>query len=157
MQSIDQLLHDQPFFAELGESTVELLAGCAMNTHAAAGDLLFSEGQPADRFFLLRHGRVALEVHRPGTQPLVIDTADDGDVVGWSWLIPPYRWLFDARVVEPTRAVVFDAQCMRDKCDADPAVGYALLQRVTQVMYTQLQSARIRLVDVYGVPDDVVG
>ena len=157
MRGIDQLLHDQPFFADLGESTVELLAGCAMNTHAAPGDLLFSEGQPADRFFLLRHGRVALEVHRPGTRPLVIDTADDGDVVGWSWLIPPYRWLFDARVVEPTRAVVFDAQCMRDKCDADPAVGYALLQRVTQVMYTQLQSARIRLVDVYGVPDDVVG
>ena len=78
---------------------------------------------------------------------LVIDTADAGDVVGWSWLIPPYRWTFDACATEETSAIAFDGQCLRGKCETDPALGYALLQRVVQVLSSRLHSARVRLLE----------
>lgn len=153
MRSIAEELPDHPFFAGLDDEALALLAGCAVNVHFAPGELLFREGDPADRFFVLRRGRVAIEVHAP-TGGIVLDTADDGDVVGWSWLVPPYRWVFDARAVTPTSAVALDAVCLRGKCDGDPALGYALMQRVTGVMYERLQAARVRLLDLYGGPRD---
>jgi len=151
VRTIEQYLPEHPFFAGLDPEAVALFAGCAVNVHFAAGERLFSEGEPADRFYVVRRGRVAIEVHAP-TGAIVIDTADEGDVVGWSWLLPPYRWMFDARAVEPTSAVAFDAVCLRGKCAADPALGYALMQRVAQVMYDRLQAARVRLLDLYGAP-----
>ena len=81
----------------------------------------------------------------------MVDSAHADDVVGWSWLVPPYRWLFDARATEETSAIAFDGACLRGKCEADPAIGYALLQRVVRVMSDRLQSARVRLLDLYGV------
>jgi CRP/FNR family transcriptional regulator, cyclic AMP receptor protein len=152
MRDIATVLRDHPFFADLDDDTVRQLCGCAMNIRPTVGEHLFAEGAPADRFFVLREGRVALQVHVPGGSDVVVDTADAGDVVGWAWLIPPYRWQFDARVVAPCRAVVFDAECLRQRCRADPALGYSLLQRVATVMYAQLSSARLRLADVYEVP-----
>ena len=153
MRTIEQYLPEHPFFAGLPASTIALLAGCAVNTHFAQGARLFSQGESADRFYVISSGRVALEVHTPGgTGDAVIDTADEGDVVGWSWLVPPYRWAFDARAAVPTSAVAFDAVCLRAKCAADPALGYALMQRVNQSLYERLQGARIRLLDLYGTP-----
>jgi CRP/FNR family transcriptional regulator, cyclic AMP receptor protein len=151
VRTIEQYLPDHPFFTGLDESAIALLAGCAVNVHVDAGRMLFREGEPADRFYVVRRGRVAIEVRSP-TGPIVIDTADEGDVVGWSWLVPPYRWVFDARAVLPTGAVAFDAVCLRGKCDADPALGFALMQRVARVMYERLQAARVRLLDLYGAP-----
>jgi hypothetical protein len=71
-------------------------------------------------------------------------------VVGWSWLIPPYTWLFDARAVEPTGAVSFDGLCLRGKCEEDPRLGYELMKLVSQVMFSRLVAARVRLLDLYG-------
>jgi CRP/FNR family cyclic AMP-dependent transcriptional regulator len=150
MQSIADLLREHPFFAGLDQGTVELLQGCAHNVHFHAGEHLFEEGEPADRLLVIRSGRVALDVHVPGRGDRVIETLDAGEVVGWSWLVPPYRWFFDARAVEGVSAVSVDAACLRAKCDQDPALGYALMQRVAQVMYHRLQSARVRMLDLYG-------
>ena len=86
----------------------------------------------------------------PGQPERVVDTVDEGAVVGWSWLVPPYQWFFDARAVQEVSAVAMDASCLRAKCDEDPALGYALMQRVAGVMYHRLQSARVRLLDLYG-------
>ena len=152
MQTIEDVLGQQPFFAGLDAEALSVLAGCAQNVHFAAGDLLFSEGGEADSFYVVRSGRVALEVHDPRGGTLVVDTADEGDVVGWSWLIPPYRWIFDARAVTAISALQFDGVCLRGKCEADPRLGYALMQRVTQVMYARLQASRIRLLNLYGRP-----
>ena len=118
--------------------------------HFRPGQHLFHEGEPADAFYVIRHGRVSLEVRAPAGPPVVVDTAHDDDVVGWSWLVPPYRWLFDARATEETSAIAFDGACLRAKCEDDPAIGYALLQRVVTVMSARLHSARIRLLDLYG-------
>jgi CRP-like cAMP-binding protein len=149
MQTIPQYLPEHPFFRGLDEAALEVVSGCATNAHFRPGDYLFREGQPADAFYVVRRGRVSLEIRTP-TDAVVLDTADGGDVVGWSWLIPPYRWTFDARAVEETSTVSFDGQCLRDKCRQDPALGYALLERVVQVMSARIQSARVRLLDLYG-------
>jgi CRP-like cAMP-binding protein len=152
VQTIPEDLPRHPFFAGLPEQVVTLVAGCAVNVHFHPGQHLFHEGEPADTFYVIRHGRVSLEVHAPAGPSVVVDSAHADAVVGWSWLVPPHRWLFDARATEETSAIAFDGACLRDKCDTDPAVGYALLQRVVQVMSTRLQSARIRLLDLYGAP-----
>ena len=150
-RTISVLLGEHPFFIGISAPTVRLIEGCAKNVHWAPGSYVFREGDPADALYVLRHGRVALEVHGPGRSH-VLDTVEAGDVVGWSWLVPPYRWFFDARATDDVSAVEIDGRCLREKCDADPEVGYALMQRVGQVMYHRLQSSRVRLLDLYGDP-----
>jgi CRP-like cAMP-binding protein len=152
VRTIAQYLPEHPFFAGLDESVAALVAGCAHNVHFRPGEHLFHEGDPADTFFVVRHGRVALEVRGAGGPSAVVDTVHDDDVIGWSWLVPPHRWMFDARATDQTSAIAFDAVCLREKAAADPVVGYALLQRVVTVMAARVQSARVRLLDLYGTP-----
>ncbi len=154
MRSVGQILAEHPFFDGLDEETVALLEGCAGNVHVRSGGHLFHEGEPADQFYVVRRGRVALEVHAPGGGDHVLDTVEAGEVVGWSWLVPPYRWFFDARAVGDVSAVSLDATCLRDKLETDPRLGYLVLQRVAGVMYQRLQSTRVRLLDLYGAADD---
>jgi CRP-like cAMP-binding protein len=151
MQSIEQYLEEHPFFAGLGEESLTLIAGCARNIHLPAGAFLLRAGEQADTFYAIRHGRVAIELGGPAGGPVVLDSVHDGEIVGWSWLIPPHRWKFDARATEPTSAVAFDGACLRGKCESDTALAYGLLLRVAQVMDRRLQSARVRLLDMYGV------
>jgi CRP-like cAMP-binding protein len=150
MQTMEELLGHHPFFAGLDRDALALIAGCATNVHFRDDEYLFHDGDPADRFYVVRHGRVALELRAPGTGYHVLDTVEDGDVLGWSWLVPPYRWFLDAKAVTPTSAISIDGVCLRGKCDEDPELGYALLQRVAHVMYERLQSSRVRLLDLYG-------
>jgi hypothetical protein len=89
-------------------------------------------------------------VYGPAVGTVVVDTADAGNVVGFSWLVPPYRWLFDARAVEDTGTVAFDGRCLRSKCEQDPRLGYELMKLVTQVMFGRLVAARVGLLDLYG-------
>lgn len=149
MQTIAQYLPEHPFFAGLDTATTDLLAGCAVNIHLPADEFLFREGTPADHFYLVRHGRIAIEVRTPGSA-MVLDTVEDGDVVGYSWVVPPYVWTFDGRASIDTSAVAFDATCLRVKCLANPLLGYDLMMRFVRLMNQRLQSARIRLIDMYG-------
>jgi CRP/FNR family transcriptional regulator, cyclic AMP receptor protein len=149
VETIEDLLPGHPFFAGLDRPAIALMAGCAVNAHVRPGEFLFHEGEAADRFYVVRSGRVAIQMRLP-TEGVVLDTAREGDVVGWSWLVPPYRWTFDARATEGTSVIAFDGACLRAKCDEDPGLGYALLQRVVQVMSARLHSARVRLLDLYG-------
>lgn len=150
MRTLAQLLPEHPFFAGLGPEAMDLVVGCAHVEHHPAGTVLFRAGEPAATFYVLRRGRVALELHEPRRGTLVVATLGEGEVVGWSWLVAPYRWFFDARVVEAVDAVALDGACLRRKCDDDPRLGYQLLQRVAQVMHERLQDARLRLLDLYG-------
>jgi CRP/FNR family transcriptional regulator, cyclic AMP receptor protein len=152
MRSIDQLVAELPAFAGLDPAHQELIAGCGANRVFEAGEHLAHEGDAADTFFVIRHGRIALEVAAPGKGTLLIATLGEGSVVGWSWLFPPYRWSFDARALEQTRTVAFDGACLRGKCEADKALGYELMQRFAAVMLERLQATRLQLLDVYGEP-----
>lgn len=150
MHTLDELIARAPLFAGLPADDLALIAGCAKNVAFAEGHLLFREGEPADTFFLIRHGRVALELHTPARGGIVIETLGPDDVVGWSWLFEPYRWHFDARAAMPVRAIAFDGACLRGKCDDDRELGYELMKRFGQVMIDRMQHARLRLLDVYG-------
>ena len=150
MHPIEELLHQHPFFGQFDAATIALLAGCATNVHFHPNEALFHESGQADAFYVLRTGRVSIQVHDPASGNLVVDTVEAGEVVGWSWIVEPYRWSFDAVAILETSAVRFDAACLREKCAADPAVGYQFLRQVTQVMAHRLTSARTRLLDLYG-------
>jgi CRP/FNR family cyclic AMP-dependent transcriptional regulator len=147
---LESLLVDVPFFEGLAQSEIELLAGCAKNVRFTAGEQLFREGDPADSFFVVRHGAVALETFVLGRGAVMIETVEAGEVIGWSWLFAPYRWHFDARALGVVRATAFDGTCLRQKCEADPVLGYALMARFAQVLIERLQWTRLRLLDVYG-------
>lgn len=150
MQTMEEVLGSHPFFAGLNAGAMRLIAGCASNVHFAEGEFLFEEGHEANQFWVIRRGRVAMQVESPGRGAIVTDTMDEGEVVGWSWLVPPYRFFADGRAVTPVSATALDGACLRGKCEADPELGYQLLKRVTSVMYQRLQSTRIRLLDLYG-------
>jgi hypothetical protein len=108
------------------------------------------EGDPAHKFFLIRRGAIALEIHAPGRGPLRIETLGAGEVVGWSWLFPPHRWAMDGRALESLHVVSFDGACLRGKCEADLELGYELMRRFAAVMVDRLQATRLQLIDVYG-------
>lgn len=151
-RQLAELLADHGLLAGLPGLALAQVAGCAKNVAFRAGELLLTEGEKADTLYLVRRGRVAIEVHAPGRGPIVVETVGPGAVVGWSWLIPPYRWHFDARAVEPVGAIAVDGGCLRSKADADPALGYALLIRLSAVLLERLQATRMRLLDLYGNP-----
>jgi CRP/FNR family transcriptional regulator, cyclic AMP receptor protein len=150
MKDIKTLIQDHPFFAGLDDAYLALAAGCASNTHFKAGEYLFREGEPADHFYLLRAGRVRLELAAPGREPVVIETIQAGEVIGWSWLFPPYLWQFDAQVIAPVRATAFDGKCLRGKCAANHDLGYELAMRSAQILMQRLQATRLQLLDMYG-------
>jgi CRP/FNR family transcriptional regulator, cyclic AMP receptor protein len=150
METMEELLGRHPFFAGLDADAMRLIAACATNVHFAEGVDIFGEGEAASRFYVIRHGRVALQYHSPARGPLILDTMEEGEVLGWSWLVSPYRYFGDARAVTPVSATALDGACLRGKCETDAELGYQLLKRVTAVMYQRLQSSRIRLLDLYG-------
>jgi CRP/FNR family transcriptional regulator, cyclic AMP receptor protein len=150
MRRLEELLATVPFFEGLGARELETMAGCAGNVHFAAGQSLFHEGDPADTFYVVRHGSVAIETFVPGRGAMMIETIEPGEVIGWSWLFAPYRWHFDARALTVVRATGFDGACLRGKCEADPALGYELMSRFAQVLIERLQWTRLRLLDLYG-------
>lgn len=152
MKDMAALLRDQPFVAGLDGDTLALIAGCAENMVFAPDAYLFREGDRADRFFLLREGQVALEAFVPGRGPLTVQTLAPGEMVGASWLIPPHLYAFDARATRPTRAVAFDARCLRDKCEADPRVGYEMMKRFIPPLVKRLQAARLQALDLRDDP-----
>jgi CRP-like cAMP-binding protein len=150
MSTLDEAIAAADVFAGLSAADLELLAGCATHADFAEDQLLFRAGDPADTFFLVRSGRVALELHTVDRGGIVIETIEAGHVVGWSWLFEPYRWHFDARAASAVDTAAFDAASVRAACEQDTALGYELMKRFGQVMIDRLQHTRVRLLDVYG-------
>ena len=150
MKTIADLLAEHKFFGELDPQSLEFVAGCGKNVHFAPGERILTEGEAANTFYVIRSGSVALSFPVPGRGATVIDTLGEGDVLGWSWLFPPYRWQFDAEAREEVAAVAFDGVCLRTKCESDARLGYLLTQRFARVILGRLQSVRMRMIDVYG-------
>lgn len=150
MEGIKRIIQEHPFFAGIEEGFCELVCGCAKNVRFEAGQYLFHEGEPADRFYLIRHGRVALQLTAPGRGAVTFQTLGEGEIVGVSWLIPPYHWSNDAKALELTRAIAVDAACLRQKCEADHDLGYDMMKRFMPVLAERLQATRLQILDVYG-------
>lgn len=150
MKGLQDIISGLPLFKGIAPEYIELMAGCASNVRFGQGDFLFHEGDPADNFYLIRHGRVALDIFVPQRGPVTFETIHEGGVIGWSWLFPPYRRHSDARAIVLTRAVAFDGECLRAKCEEDKALGYEFLKRFGQVMVDRIRATRLQLLDVYG-------
>jgi CRP/FNR family transcriptional regulator, cyclic AMP receptor protein len=153
MEGLERIVREHPFFAGLDEGFCTLVCGCAKNVRFEAGQYLFHEGERADQFYLLRHGRVALELNGPGRGPVTFQTLGTGEIVGVSWLIPPYRWTYDARALTLVRAISLDAACLRQKCEADHDLGYEMMKRFMPVLIERLQATRLQILDVYSAHD----
>jgi len=149
--TLEPLLSGHRFFAGLDPAYLTVLTGCAKNVVLPAGTFAFTEGTPADRFYLIRDGVLALEVAAPGRAPITVQTLTAGDVAGFSWLVSPlHRWQFDGRVVERVQALDMDGTCLRGRCESDPRLGYELMRRFAGVATDRLQATRLQLLDVYG-------
>lgn len=148
--TLEPVLREHPFFSGFAEEHIRLVAGCTRNRRFGTDEYLFREGEPANEFFLIRHGKVALELMAPGHPPIVIATLGEGEIVGASWLVPPYRWTFDARALEVTRVLSIDAACLRQKCETDHHLGYEMMKRFLPIFVTRLHATRLQILDVYG-------
>jgi CRP/FNR family transcriptional regulator, cyclic AMP receptor protein len=149
---IQELLASHPMFAGLETADLAFIAGCGRNVRLRAGSILFEEGGEADTFYVIRRGKVTIETHAPDRPVIVISTLGAGDVAGWSWLFPPYRWHFDGRVIEDTSAIALDGACIREACETDTGLGYRLMQRFARLAGERMQATRLQLLDLYGSP-----
>ena len=148
MQSIKQVLAANGMFRNLTARQLDAVAALGQETEFADGAALMSEGEPANTFFLIREGFVALQTETPAGA-ITIETLHNGDPVGWSWLFEPYIVHFDARSRGVTHAVRFDAATLRERCDEDPVLGYELMRSFAGVIVERLHATRIQLLDTY--------
>ena len=149
-ESLERILAAHPFFKGMEPIYHQLFVDCASNMRFEAGEYIFREGEVANQFYLIRHGRVAVEVSTPERGSVIIQSLGEGDVLGWSWMMPPYRWHFDARAVELTRAIALDGRCLRERSEEDHDLGFQLMRRAAQVMEERFQATRLQLLDIYG-------
>ena len=138
-----------PFLQGLTTRQLQMLAACGMKSKFSGGELVFREGDLANRFYVILQGRVELESSRAGHKPVRIETLGPGDVLGWSWLLPPYFWHSDARVLQDLRVFVLDGLCIRKKCEENHTLGYEMLKRFAQIMEKRLNATRLQLLDLY--------
>lgn len=153
MRDLEQTLTEHPFLEDLDKEHIKTLVGCASNVVFKAGEFIFREGEEANSFYFIRHGRVLVETHVPQKGPMIHRSREAGEILGWSWLVPPYRWHFDARAVEVTRAIALDGKCLREKCELDHNLGYEVMKRFVLVITQRLEATRLQLLDVYGNAD----
>ncbi len=153
IHTFESVLAEHPFFKDLAQPHLDTVTGCAANVVFQPGQFIFREGEAADNFFVIREGRVAVEVFVPNKGPVTIETSEGGEVLGWSWLFPPYKAHFDARALNAVRALSLDGACLRTKCEKDPALGYELMKRFTQLVVARLEATRMQLLDLYGDAD----
>lgn len=150
MKEIKDLLSEHPFFKGVPDDQIELIAGCGKNVHFKKDETIFKEGDEATYFYIVRSGKVALEIDGAHRGNLIIQTVEEGEIMGWSWLIPPHKWTFTGKTLEETSIVALDGVCLRKKCENNHDMGYEMLIRFSTVLAKRLSATRMQLLDVYG-------
>ena len=140
-------LAEQPFLHGLDDDKLNLLARESMPTEFREGEVIMSEGGPANRFYLILEGSVNLDSPVAADESIRIQTIGPGDVLGWSWLLPPYQWQFDARAATPVKAIFFYGTRLRELCEENHDLGYELMKRVSAIVVKRMQAARLDLVE----------
>ncbi|MFH1699880.1 MAG: cyclic nucleotide-binding domain-containing protein [Candidatus Zixiibacteriota bacterium] len=150
MENLERILEEHPFIHGMDTGQIKLLTGCASNVVFKVGEYIFREGEDADSFYFIRSGKIVIETFVPHQGAILINTRDAGEILGWSWLVPPYKWHFDARAIEVTRAIALDGKCLRGKCEKDHDLGYELMKRFNLIIAERLEATRMQLMDIYG-------
>lgn len=154
LTDLEKILAAHPFLDGLDPHQRRMLTDCALYATFKPGELIFREGDPANRFYLILRGKVSLEAYVRDIGVTRIQTVEDGEVLGWSWLFPPYFWHFDARAVEPTEAIFCYGTPLREQCETDHDLGYALVKRMAEVMMKRLQATRRKMLNLFPNPDE---
>jgi CRP/FNR family transcriptional regulator, cyclic AMP receptor protein len=139
-----------PFFAGMKPKQIDVLRRLSSYVEFGSGDVIFREGSPANSFYLIDQGKVALEADMDGEGLVQIAELKDGEPLGWSWLFPPHTWHFHARALKRTTTTFFDAKELRQMCEEDHDLGYELMKRMSQVMLGRLQATRDELSKLYS-------
>jgi CRP-like cAMP-binding protein len=147
-----KIISEHEFFSGLKQDFLEFLASNASHKHLEAGDVLFRQGVHADRFYLMLDGEISVEVPAIQGPSLTLQRLSKGKILGWSWLIPPYRWDFQARVVSSAELIEFDGKAILDQCETDNTFGYDLFKRFTGLMSERLLAARRKMMDQWDPP-----
>ena len=149
-KEIRDLIEGHSFFQGMDPAVIDLIAGCGKNVVFREGEHLARRDTDADCFYAIRHGTAAIELHVPPSGDVMIHTAREGEIVGSSWIFPPYRWSFDVRATGLVRAVHFDASCLKKKCEDDPATGYDIMKRFAVILGKRLEAMYLQMMDLYG-------
>jgi CRP-like cAMP-binding protein len=150
METLEPILAEHPVFKGLDPQYIKLLVGCATNVRFNQGEFISRDGDQADEFYLIRAGAVALDVYSPTKGGITYLTLREGEVVGWSWLVHPYRIHSDVRVIQLTRAIKIDAKCLREKCIEDPQLELELYKRFVPIIVDRVEAMTMQLLDVYS-------
>jgi len=151
-KKIATILSKQSFFHGLSSEFIDFLSGHAVERKLRKGEILFEHGQPADRFYLLRDGRITIEVPAISGPSLVVQSLGPDKLLGWSWLIPPYKWSFQARAEEDCEVLEFDGKAILDRCESEPRFGYEILKRFSSLMSERLEAARTKMMEEWNPP-----
>jgi CRP/FNR family transcriptional regulator, cyclic AMP receptor protein len=151
MEQIEKVVENHSFFEGMNPDHLGMMVSCASQVHFEAGQHFLRERDAADQFYIMVSGEVQLEIFMLEPGPIQVQTLGPGDVLGWSWLVPPYRWRFDAKAITASDLIAFDAECLRETLEKHPDLGYDLLMRFVMVMEQRLQATRLQLLDAYAI------
>ena len=152
IEGLGPLVAEHPFFAGMDPAALEIVVGCCANEVFKPGAYLYRQGEAADKFYLVRDGLVAIEIYVPGRPPIAVETVEAGEIIGWSWLTPPFKWSNDARAADTVRAISIDGACLRTKMEKDRTLGYEIYKRFMPIMARRLLQNRIRIVELATEP-----
>ncbi|MDJ0836186.1 MAG: cyclic nucleotide-binding domain-containing protein [Acidobacteriota bacterium] len=151
---LHEILRQHDFFKDLPEDDLLVISGCAKMVMIKAGEVLAREGSDANNFYVVRMGKLRIEQQAPAMKPQPIQTIGCGDVAGWSWLFPPYRWSFDVIALEDSRLICLDGACLRGKCENNHSLGYRVVKKFADVLRQRLHAASLQAMDVYAPRED---
>jgi CRP/FNR family cyclic AMP-dependent transcriptional regulator len=149
MGTLEPILKQHAFFKDLPQAYFDFILGCTSNVVFKSGEIILKEGEAADKFYLIRTGKVGIYISQP--REITIQTIQEGDILGWSWLTPPYHYRFSAKAIEDVRALALDGKCLREKCEKNSDLGYELLKRLVSVFTERLEATRLQLLNIYSI------
>ncbi|MGD9591738.1 MAG: cyclic nucleotide-binding domain-containing protein [Candidatus Berkiella sp.] len=153
MKKIDEIIKEHPFFKGFTNDELKFISSCGQNKVFHKNEIIAHENTTADNFYLIRQGKVAISANIPHKEDKIIQTVGEGEILGWSWLFPPYQWMFELTALETTHVVALNGKCLRDKLEQTPELGFKLMKRFSQLMIARLNATRLQLLDVYGKMD----
>jgi CRP/FNR family transcriptional regulator, cyclic AMP receptor protein len=150
METMEPILAAHPFFKGLDSRYLKLILACAARKTFTPGEFLCRDNEAAQSFYVIHHGRVAVEIYRARRGPVTVQTIGEGEVLGWLWFDKPYHWHLDARALDLTRVISLDVPCLLDRCNQDHDFGYELMRRYAHHLAVQFRVTKVQMADFYG-------
>jgi len=149
MEPLEYAVANHEFFQDFKPEHLQLFQDCAGDAHYRKDQYLLHQGQENERFFIIRKGEVRLELTTPEYGTFPIQMVVQGEILGWSWIMPPYQSIFDARANEPTHVIAFDCRSLRRRCEIDFEFGYRVLQKFSLALSSRLDATRAKLIEYH--------